>query len=37
MGRPEDFGAIVATMCGEATRFVTGTGYLIDGGELRGL
>ncbi|VIO72938.1 3-oxoacyl-[acyl-carrier-protein] reductase FabG [Bradyrhizobium ivorense] len=37
MGRPEDFGAIVASICGEATKFVTGTGYLIDGGEFKGL
>lgn len=37
IGLPEDFGAQVATMCGEATRFVTGTGYVIDGGEMRGL
>jgi 3-oxoacyl-[acyl-carrier protein] reductase len=37
MGRPEDFGAIVAFICGEATKFVTGSGYLIDGGEFKGL
>jgi 3-oxoacyl-[acyl-carrier protein] reductase len=37
MGRPEDFGAIVASLCGEATKFVTGSGYLIDGGEFKGL
>jgi 3-oxoacyl-[acyl-carrier protein] reductase len=37
MGRPEDFGAIVAALCGDATRFVTGTGYVIDGGEFKGL
>jgi 3-oxoacyl-[acyl-carrier protein] reductase len=37
MGRPEDFGAIVAALCGDATRFITGTGYVIDGGEFRGL
>ena len=37
MGRPEDFGAFVASICGEHTRFITGTGYLLDGGELRGI
>lgn len=37
MGRPDHFGAVVATMCAEATQFITGTGYLLDGGELRGL
>lgn len=37
IGLPQDFGAIVATMCGEATRFVTGTGQVLDGGELKGL
>lgn len=36
-GRPEDFGAIVAMLCSDATRFVTGTGHLVDGGEFRGL
>lgn len=37
MGRPEDFGRYVASLCGEASRFVTGTGYLVDGGELAGI
>jgi 3-oxoacyl-[acyl-carrier protein] reductase len=37
MGRPEDFGAIVAALCSDATRFVTGIGYVIDGGEFKGL
>lgn len=36
-GRPEDFGAIVAALCGDATGFVTGTGYTIDGGEFMGV
>jgi 3-oxoacyl-[acyl-carrier protein] reductase len=34
IGRADDFGAIVTSLCGEATRFVTGTGHLIDGGEM---
>lgn len=37
IGLPEDFGAFVTTMCGDATRFVTGTGHVLDGGEMRGL
>jgi 3-oxoacyl-[acyl-carrier protein] reductase len=37
MGRPDDFGAIVAMLCGDATRFITGTGYVADGGEFKGL
>jgi 3-oxoacyl-[acyl-carrier protein] reductase len=37
MGRPDDFGQFVASLCGEATRFITGSGYLVDGGELRGI
>ena len=35
IGRPEDFGRFVASLCGDATGFVTGTGYLVDGGELK--
>lgn len=34
IGRPEDFGRFTASLCGEATRFVTGTGYVMDGGEM---
>lgn len=34
IGQPDDFGRYVASLCGEATRFVTGTGCLVDGGEL---
>jgi 3-oxoacyl-[acyl-carrier protein] reductase len=37
MGRPDDFGRFVASLCGEATAFITGTGYLVDGGELAGI
>jgi 3-oxoacyl-[acyl-carrier protein] reductase len=36
MGRPDDFGTFVAALSGEATRFITGTGYVVDGGEFRG-
>jgi 3-oxoacyl-[acyl-carrier protein] reductase len=37
IGRPDDFGRFVASLCGEATAFVTGAGYLVDGGELTGI
>ena len=37
IGRPDDFGQFLASLCGTATQFITGTGYLIDGGELRGI
>lgn len=37
IGRPEDFGRFVASLCGESSRFVTGAGYLMDGGELTGI
>lgn len=37
VGRPEDFGRLVASLCGDATRFVTGSGWLVDGGELTGM
>ena len=37
LGRPEDFGRFVASMCGDATRFVNGSGWLLDGGELTGI
>jgi 3-oxoacyl-[acyl-carrier protein] reductase len=37
MGRPEHFGAIVASLCGQHTSFVTGTGQMIDGGEFGGI
>ena len=37
IGRPDDFGRFVASLCGEATGFVTGAGLLVDGGELTGL
>lgn len=37
LGRPDDFGRVVATLCGQATHFITGAGHLIDGGELTGI
>ena len=37
VGRPEDFGRLVTSLCGDATRFVTGSGWLVDGGELTGI
>jgi 3-oxoacyl-[acyl-carrier protein] reductase len=37
MGLPDDFGAFVASICGESTRFITGTGYVLDGGEFKGI
>lgn len=35
LGKPEDFGRFVTSICGDATRFVTGAGYVMDGGELK--
>ena len=37
LGRPDDFGRFVTSLCGEATRFVTGSGWLVDGGEMTAL
>ncbi len=37
MGRADDFGRRVASLCGESSRFVTDSGQLVDGGELTGL
>ena len=37
VGRPDDFGRLVTSLCGDATRFVTGSGWLVDGGELTGI
>ena len=37
IGRPEDFGQVVAFLCSEQARFVTGTGVLVDGGAFPGL
>lgn len=37
IGRPNDFGHFVASLCGEATSYITGSGFLVDGGELTGI
>ena len=37
LGEPGDFGAFAASLCGESTRFITGTGFTLDGGELTGI
>lgn len=37
MGRPDHFGQFAASLCGDATAFITGSGYVLDGGELMGI
>jgi 3-oxoacyl-[acyl-carrier protein] reductase len=37
VGDPDDFGAIVAFLCSEHAKFVTGTSVLVDGGAYSGL
>lgn len=37
VGDPDDFGAVVAFLCSERARFITGTSLLVDGGEYRGI
>lgn len=37
LGDPADFGDVVAFLCSEQARFITGTGLLVDGGATRGL
>ena len=37
IGRPADFGRFVTSLCGDSTRFITGAGWLVDGGELTGI
>jgi len=37
VGRAEDFGAVVAFLCSESARFITGAALPVDGGAHRGL
>ncbi|HEV7534449.1 MAG TPA: SDR family oxidoreductase, partial [Acidimicrobiia bacterium] len=37
LGRPEDFGAIVAFLCSDHARFITGAAIPVDGGAYAGL
>lgn len=37
MGNPQDFGQYITSLCADATGFVTGTGFIVDGGELSGI
>jgi 3-oxoacyl-[acyl-carrier protein] reductase len=37
VGDPGDFGKLVAFLCSEPARFITGTGVLVDGGAYAGL
>lgn len=37
VGNPADFGTVVAFLCGESARFVTGTNIQVDGGSYAGL
>ncbi|MFN0028731.1 MAG: SDR family oxidoreductase [Acidimicrobiales bacterium] len=37
VGRPEDFGNVVAFLCSDHARFITGASLIVDGGQYQGL
>ncbi len=37
VGRPQDFGAVVAFLCSDQARFITGAALPVDGGAYRAL
>ena len=37
IGDPDDFGSVVAFLCGESAKFVTGVQVHVDGGAFGGL
>jgi 3-oxoacyl-[acyl-carrier protein] reductase len=37
VGRPEDFGSVVAFLCSDQARYITGTALAVDGGTDRAL
>jgi 3-oxoacyl-[acyl-carrier protein] reductase len=37
LGRPDDFGAVVAFLCSEQANFITGSALAVDGGSVLGL
>ena len=37
IGRPDDFGAVVAFLCSDQARFITGSSLPVDGGAVQGL
>lgn len=37
LGRPDDFGSVVAFLCSDQARFITGAALPVDGGSSRGL
>jgi 3-oxoacyl-[acyl-carrier protein] reductase len=37
IGRPDDFGAVVAFLCSDHARFITGAAIPVDGGTIKGL
>ena len=37
VGQPEDFGNVVAFLCSEHAKFITGASLIVDGGQYQGL